>query len=147
MKISCYFFMDHSCIVHAKILPLTSRYRCQASLLNNLSMHSYLVIQVTTTMAKSRWLDSQSRKNRGCLSLISNMKMQFSAIWAALKKLPKKVKLWIMSNIWARFFHVFMDWNIFFKAILASAQESCIRWSFRKVRKLLQTFPTEAFAF
>ena len=29
----------------------------KASLLNNLSMHTYLVIQVTTTMAKSRWLD------------------------------------------------------------------------------------------
>ena len=35
----------------------------------------------------------QSRKNRGCLSLISNMRNQFSAIWAVLEKLPKKIKL------------------------------------------------------
>ena len=37
--------------------------------------------------------DPQSRKNRGCLSLISNMGNQFSAIWAELKKLPKKSQL------------------------------------------------------
>ena len=36
---------------------------------------------------------SQSRKNRGCPSLISNMEMQFLAVCAALKKLPKKVQL------------------------------------------------------
>jgi hypothetical protein len=38
-------------------------------------------------------LASQSRKNRGCLSLISNMENQFLAISAVLKKLPKKVQL------------------------------------------------------
>jgi hypothetical protein len=37
--------------------------------------------------------EAQSRKNRGCLSLISNMGNQFSAKWAALKKLPKKIQL------------------------------------------------------
>ena len=36
---------------------------------------------------------TQSRKNRGCLSLISNMENQFSAVSAVLKKLPKKVQL------------------------------------------------------
>ena len=52
-------------------------------------------------------LESQSRKDRGCLGLISNMEIQFRAIWAALKELLKKTQLWIMS-FWARFFHVFM---------------------------------------
>ena len=47
---------------------------------------------------------SQSRKNRGCLSLIFNMKNQFWAIWAALKKLPKNIQLWIMSNLELGFF-------------------------------------------
>ena len=35
-------------------------------------------------------VDHKVEKNRGCLSLISNMRNQFSAIWAALKKLPQK---------------------------------------------------------
>jgi hypothetical protein len=51
---------------------------------------------------------SQSRKKKGCLSLISNMENQFSALRAGLKKLPQKSPLWIMSNFWAQFFHVFM---------------------------------------
>ena len=57
---------------------------------------------------KTNRVKSQSRKNRGCLSLISNMENQLSTISAVLKKLPKKVQLWIMSNFWDWFFHVFM---------------------------------------
>ena len=37
---------------------------------------------------------SQSRKDRWCLCLISNMIMRFLAKWSALKL----IKLWIMSN-------------------------------------------------
>ena len=45
--------------------------------------------------------ESQSRKNRGCSSLISNMEMQFLAIWAILKKLPEKSnhELWATSEL------------------------------------------------
>jgi molybdenum cofactor biosynthesis enzyme MoaA len=39
------------------------------------------------------WYQAQSRKNRGCLGLISNMENQFSAVSAVLKKLPKKIQL------------------------------------------------------
>ena len=121
IRVNFYGSFMHS----TNILPFTSRYRCQASLLNNLSMHSYLVIQVTTTMAKSRWLDSQSRKNRGCLSLISNMKMQFSVIWAALKKWPKKVMNYkqLFSSVF--FYFRGLKSNLkFFKGIVASTQKS-----------------------
>jgi hypothetical protein len=66
----------------------------------------------TPICEKKNGFHPQSRKNRGCLSLISNMGNQFLAIWAALKKLPKKIQLWIMSNFWARLFHVFEGKNL-----------------------------------
>ena len=62
----------------------------------------------------------QSRKNRGCLGLISNTKMQFLAIWAALKKLPKRfqfMKHGVKNN------------SKFLMAIVVSALKSCIKWS------------------
>ena len=50
----------------------------------NTEVHMY------NTIFNSDESEPQSKKNRGCLSLTSNMGNQFSAIWAALKKLPKK---------------------------------------------------------
>ena len=79
------------------------------------------MIKFTVIKKKIGTWQSQSRKDRGCLSLISNMEMQFLAIWAALKKLPKKSNYELVFSC----FHDLKNNLNFFKAIVASALKSC----------------------
>ena len=59
-------------------------------------MNEYEIKEANIT----RQFIQQSRKNRGCLSLIFNMENQFSAVSAVLKKLPKKKSNY---ELWATF--------------------------------------------
>jgi hypothetical protein len=67
---------------------------------------------------------SQSRKNRGCLSLISNMENQFSAVSAVLKKLPKKSPIMNYEQLLSSVFSCFHGLKIIF----------CFFWKWLSVR-------------
>ena len=60
---------------------------------------------------------SQSKKNRGCVSLISNMENQFSAVLAVLKKLPKKSPIMnyeqLLSSVFSCFHGLKFNLNFF----------------------------------